>query len=48
MLAVFGVGQTELFIVGLICCFLVVPIIVAVAVVAFVAANKGSREKRDS
>ena len=48
MLAVFGIDQTELLILGLICCFLVVPVVVAVGVVAFVAANKSGREKSDS
>ena len=48
MLAVFGIGHTELLILGLICCFLVLPVIVTLAVVLFLTANKGSREKPDS
>ena len=48
MLAIFGIGQTELLIVGLVCCCLVLPVIVTLAVVLFLTANKGSREKHDS
>jgi len=48
MLAVFGVGHTELLILGLICCFIVLPVVVTVAVFAFLAANKADRQKSDS
>jgi hypothetical protein len=40
MLAVFGIGQTELFILGLICCFLVLPVLIAVIVIFVMIANK--------
>ena len=40
MLAVFGIGATELLIIGLICCFLVLPIVITVAVLAIMASSK--------
>ena len=40
MLAVFGVGQTELRIIGLICCFLFLPIVIAIVVVMIIVMSK--------
>jgi hypothetical protein len=40
MLAVFGIGQMELLIIGLICCFLFLPIVIAIVVVAVIVMSK--------
>ena len=37
MLAVFGIGTTELLILGLVCCFLMLPAVAALVVVAIMA-----------
>lgn len=40
MFAFMGIGQTELLIIGLVCCFLFLPIVIAVAVVAALTMSK--------
>ena len=42
MLAVFGIGTAELLIIGLVCCLLVLPIAIALVVLAVVAGKNRS------
>ena len=46
LLAVFGIGQTELIIICVILGILVIPVVIVVAVFAFVAANRNRDDRR--
>jgi len=46
-LSVFGIGQTELLILGILCCLVVVPVIVVGVVIAFLAARQGRDDRRE-
>lgn len=46
-ISVFGIGQTELLILGILCSLVVVPVIVVGVVIALVAGRRGRDDRRE-